>query len=90
MELKETIELMQSNDYKDRFKAEYYQTRLRFEKLRTMLDKYQAGTLDFKPDCPIDLLNEQLRHMLRYLCCLEIRATIEEINLEGELIYGRK
>lgn len=90
MELKETIELMQSSDYRDRFKAEYYQTRIRFEKLRTMLDKYQAGTLDFEPDCPIDLLNEQLRYMLRYLCCLEIRAEIEGIKLDEEVIYVRK
>ena len=37
MEMKETIELMQSSDYKDRFKAEYYQTRIRFEKLTSML-----------------------------------------------------
>ncbi len=27
MELKDTIEMMNSEDYKERFKAEYYQTR---------------------------------------------------------------
>ena len=27
MELKDTIDLMTSEDYKDRFKAEYYQTK---------------------------------------------------------------
>ena len=81
MELKETIELMQNSDYKDRFKAEYYQTRIRFEKLTSMLDKYQLGTLSFEPSCSIDLLEEQRRYMLRYLCCLEIRAEIEGIKL---------
>lgn len=81
MELKETIELMQSSDYKDRFKAEYYQTRIRFEKLTNILDKYQLGTLSFEPSCPIDLLEEQRKYMLRYLHCLEIRATIEGIKL---------
>ena len=81
MELKETIELMQNSDYKDRFKAEYYQTRIRFEKLTSMLDKYQLGTLSFEPSCPIDLLEEQRKYMLRYLHCLEIRAQIEGIKL---------
>ena len=81
MELNETIELMQSIDYKDRFKAEYYQTRIRFEKLTSMLDKYQLGTLSFEPSCPIDLLEEQRKYMLRYLSCLEIRAKIEGIKL---------
>ena len=82
MELKDSIELMLSADYRDRFKAEYYQTRIRFEKLRTMLDKYQAGTLDFEPDCPIDLLKEQSDYMLQYLRCLEIRSAIEGIKLQ--------
>lgn len=33
MELKDTIKLMESKDYKERFKAEYYQTKIRWEKL---------------------------------------------------------
>ena len=33
MELKDTIELMQSADYKDRFKAEYFQAVIRLKKL---------------------------------------------------------
>ena len=82
MELKDSIELMQSNDYRDRFKAEYYQTRIRFEKLTTMLDKYQEGTISFEPDCPIDLLKEQRDYMLQYLRCLVIRAEIEGIKLQ--------
>ena len=90
MELNETIELMQSSDYKDRFRAEYYQTRIRFDKLTSMLDKYQLGTLSFEPSCPIDLLEEQRKYMLQYLRCLVIRAEIEGIKLEEDLIYGRK
>lgn len=31
-ELKDTIELMNSSDYKDRFKAEYYQLKIRYTK----------------------------------------------------------
>lgn len=29
MELKETVDFMNSKDYKERFKAEYYQTKIR-------------------------------------------------------------
>ena len=37
MELKDTVALMESADFKDRFKAEYYQTKIRYEKLHTMI-----------------------------------------------------
>lgn len=48
-ELKDTIELMNSSDYKDRFKAEYYQLKIRYTKLHAMLVKLEAGKLDFTP-----------------------------------------
>ena len=38
MELKNTVDLMLSDDYKDRFKAEYYQLSIRFKKLKNMVD----------------------------------------------------
>jgi hypothetical protein len=81
MELKDTIELMNSSDYKDRFKAEYYQTKIRYDKLHKMITKMEAKTLDFEPSCNINLLVEQKRNMGQYLHCLEIRAEIEEIEL---------
>lgn len=81
MELQETIEMMQSDDYKERFKAEYYQTKIRYEKLHKMLVKHKAGKLDFTPTCPISMLEEQKMYMGRYLNVLEIRAEVEEIEL---------
>lgn len=81
MELKDTIELMQSEDYKDRFKAEYQQTKIRYDKLHAMIIKYEAGTLDFQPTCPIDLLKQQASYMGSYLYCLEVRAELEKIEL---------
>ena len=81
MELKETVEMMQSADYKERFRAEYHQTKIRYEKLHRMIVKYEARTLDFEPDCPIELLKEQAKHMGRYLYTLEVRAEIEDIEL---------
>lgn len=79
--LSDTILLMESDDYKERFKAEYYQTKIRYDKLHKMLVKYEANTLDFEPKCPIELLMEQIEHMEKYLYILEVRAEIENIEL---------
>lgn len=81
MDLKDTIELMTSEDYKERFKAEYYQTKIRYDSLHKMLIKYEAGKLDFNPNCPINILVTQKRLMGEYLKQLEIRAMIEDIEL---------
>ena len=81
MELKDTVELMNSEDYKERFKAEYLQTKIRYEKLHAMLVKSEAGTLNFTPSSPLRILNEQKRYMAEYLRCLEVRAEVEGIDL---------
>ena len=80
MELKDTIEMMKSNDYKERFKAEYYQVKIRHEKLLNMLIKYDAKTLDFKPS-NIEILREQESAMDYYIYLLKVRAEIEDIQL---------
>ena len=41
MELKDTVELMISSDYDNRFRAEYHQLDIRIDKLQTMLEKYK-------------------------------------------------
>ena len=46
-DLKDTIELMLSTNHSDRLKAEYYQTKIRFDKLHNMIVKMEAGTLEF-------------------------------------------
>lgn len=81
MELKDTVDLMNSEDYNDRLKAEYFQTKLRYDKLHKMLVKRAAGTLDFEPKCSVALLTEQKRYMGEYLRVLETRAEIEGIDL---------
>ena len=80
MELKDTIALMTSDDYKDRFRAEYQQTKIRYDKLHKMLVKYDAGTLHFEPE-NVGLLKSQSDVMERYLYILETRAEIEKIEL---------
>lgn len=81
MDLKDTVELMLSEDYKERFKAEYYQTKTRYEKLHKFITKYEAKTLAFEPSCPLSVLKTQACNMGEYLYCLEVRAEIERIEL---------
>lgn len=81
MELKDTVEMMTSSDYKERFKAEYYQLKLRYDKLALMITKWDEGTLEFEPSCSRTLLGRQLYHMRMYMIDLETRAKIEGIDL---------
>ena len=80
-QLKDTIELMQSKDFKERFKAEYLQLKIRIEGLSDTLKKYKKGTLTFSPKCSYEILYEQLVHMNNYLNILKERARIEGIEL---------
>lgn len=81
MELKETVEMMTSADYKERFKAEYYQLVIRYQKLITMVEKWDSGKLDFKPTCPRHIYEKQLKAMVSYISVLVTRAEIEGIEL---------
>ncbi len=83
-ELPSVDETEDTGDYKTRMISEYYQLKERYTKLNKMLVKYEAGTLDFEPDCPIDLLKRQKRVMGEYLYVLEIRAEIEDIYLDAK------
>lgn len=82
MELKDTIELMQSDDYKDRFKAEYYQVKIRLEKLRAMLEKWDKGELNFTPATPRFIYEGQVKAMESYYYALSARAAMEHIVIE--------
>lgn len=79
MELKDTAGMMSSPDYKERFKAEYYQLKIRYEKLTVMLANWHK--LDFNPSCSKDLLEQQADIMYNYMKLLENRAQIENITL---------
>lgn len=81
MELEKTIELMTSEDYKDRFKAEVYQLRTRIEKLEAMIEKWDDGRLNFTPSCPRSIYDLQLRAMKDYYTILEARAAIEHVEI---------
>jgi hypothetical protein len=93
-ELKETTKLMTSADYKERFVAEYWQTKIRYEKLKAFNTKIEAAQrVRFSEvenklkepihDCPADILVEQQHILGEYLHILEIRAVIEGIDLSS-------
>lgn len=82
MELKDTIGMMQSADYKERFKAEYQQVVIRYQKLLGMLEKWDKGELDFIPACPRSTYNMQISAMTNYIAVLEARAVMEDVDLE--------
>lgn len=81
MELKDTVEMMTSNDYKERFIAEYCQIKIRYEKLKCMLEKWDEGILEFTPTCPRCTFGLQISAMENYLAILEARAVMESIAL---------
>ena len=68
-------------DWKARFRKEYYELRERFQKLDRMIKKKKKGQIEFQPKCSIDLLKSQRSTMWNYLKILEQRAKIEEIKL---------
>ena len=80
-ELKETVDLMLSDDYKERFLAEFMQLKIRYEKLRAMLNKWDEGTLEFEPTCPRDMYDRQIEGMEMYLDVLADRAALEGVEL---------
>ena len=79
--LKETAPMMESVDYKERFKAEYYQLLIRLNALTSMIYKWENNTLDFEPKCPKEILENQVIFMQGYIDILRLRAEIEEIDL---------
>ena len=71
-ELRDTIEMMNSENYKERFKAEYYQVVIRYQKLKSMLNKWDNDQLEFTPTCPRSTYN---------ITVLEARAVMEGVEL---------
>ena len=48
MKLEDTANMMCSDDYKERFKAEYYQVVIRYKKLKNMLERWDEGLVPLK------------------------------------------
>ena len=80
-ELKDTVDLMLSVDYKDRLEAEYLQLNIRRDKIARMIRSIEDGLVDFMPACPIEILKKQMNAMSEYLHFLKLRAEAEGIEV---------
>lgn len=81
LNLTDTAALMSSSDYKERFKAEYYQLSIRLDKLTAMIEKWDRNELNFNPTCPRELYDVQINAMKEYLNVLKQRAKLENVEL---------
>lgn len=79
--LNEIIALLESDDYKERAKGEYYFVKDKYEKLHRMIIKREAGKLDFTPNCPMEQWKAQAAAMGQYLYQLEVKAELEDVEL---------
>ena len=83
-----TVHLMLSPNYKDRFVAEYRQTKIRYQKLKAYCDRIEMAMMhprkvEMPPhDCDLELLRQQQHYMGCYLGALEKRAIVEGICLD--------
>lgn len=87
--LEETVAGMLSPDYRERFVAEYWQTKIRYQKLHDMINKIElwedegyTKIKEPKHDCPKGLLEDQAYAMGCYLKALEKRAIVEHIDFD--------
>lgn len=93
MNLMETAPWMDSPDYRERFRAEYWQTRIRYERLKKMNTRQEAAALkDPRAEVPLvsvqqldgtpaEVLRRQQAMMGEYLHILELRAELEGVEL---------
>ena len=85
LDFNDTVNGMTSTNYKERFWAEYVQTKIRYEKLKRFCNKIEAARIldedEPEHDCPYAMLRDQQRVMGEYLHILELRACIEKIEL---------
>lgn len=80
---KDIAALTLSVDYKERFKGEYWFVKNKLDGLTALLEKWDAGKLDFTPTCPRSIYDVQTSAMREYCAILELRAVAEGVTLEG-------
>lgn len=72
MDMKETVDLMLSEDRKERLRAEYWQTKNRMNKLDAYIAKANAGE-EIEAEDSIEVLIAQGAAMHEYFYFLEMR-----------------
>ena len=72
-----------TDNYKERFKEEYFFVLNKYNKLKLTINRYYMDQLDFEPDTPIRILESQLHTMHSYLEILRDRSRYEDIDLHS-------
>ena len=80
MTLEDTVDLMLSLDWEDRFFAEYYQLKIRHKKLKEVLTTPSKSI----PPKALRLLSLQETIMASYIAVLEERAEMLGFDLKGK------
>ena len=88
MKMSDTIGKMLSKDPKDRMWAEYWQTKIRYRKLKAFANRIEAARLQKKTEpqhsYSYDLLRKQQSIMGEYLHVLELRFAIDGLDIDIE------
>lgn len=82
MELKDTVWMMESNDYRLRLKAEYLQLKIRLIKLTSALSLMNTDTKQYQ------LMKVQHSVMIQYQTILLARLEDEGINLDFAEVFN--
>lgn len=89
MKLSDTIKMMNSDDYKERFRAEYFQLQNRISSFDKTLSDYRKNDLKFETKCTLKLMDGQMNAMIIYRTHLEAVAKVEGISLEEIVLVDK-
>lgn len=80
MDLKDTVELMLSDNWKDRLKAELDQLDIRIQKLEATIERWTKDKSKLSRPVYLPLFRRQLRYMKGYQKVLKHRMWLIELN----------
>lgn len=80
-DLKQTVGLMTSTDYKERLVGEFVQAVIRNKKLERFIEAVNSGAIQPQEHCGMETLDIQDVAMKNYILALGIRLTEEGIEL---------
>ena len=87
IDIKDTIEAMTSDNYQMRFAAEYWQTKIRYEKLKAMLTKWEACTEKYSSSYTEDF-NRELEHALGFRPTCPFSMLRDQQKHMGEYLHS--
>lgn len=82
MELKDTVKLMLSDDWRDRLKAEHLQLTIRLHNLAVFINAANRGEKKYKSERDKFAMKKQYRAMVEYIIALEHRMKYAGIEFK--------